>query len=165
MGMTNLASTILPLFEEELKGVCFYEPTLSVWIAPGIVLILLLCSGFVSASEIAFFSLKPSDRLAIDEEKHPRDGRVASLLGDSERLLATILISNNLVNVAVIIILYFCFDKTIEFGQAEPYHYYVVTMPGFEEPEDYESFREYEMVPEEVREAYIRRQLAKEDAE
>ncbi len=44
--------------------------------------------------------------------------------------------------------------ETIEFGQAEPYHYYVVTMPGFEEPEDYESFREYEMAPEEVREAY-----------
>lgn len=103
-------------------------PTSGVWIAFGIVFVLLLCSGFVSASEIAFFSLTPSDRSAIDEEKHPRDTKVSSLLDDSERLLATILISNNLVNVAVIIILYFCFDKTIDFGQAKWLEFLVMTV-------------------------------------
>jgi len=104
---------------DSICSVSVHMPTLGVWIAFGIVLILLLCSGFVSASEIAFFSLNPNDRNTIDERRHPRDERVASLLDDSERLLATILISNNLVNVAVIIILYFCFDKTIDFGHAK----------------------------------------------
>ena len=103
-------------------------PTLGVWIAFGIVLILLLCSGFVSASEIAFFSLSPADRNTIDEEEHRADGKVKALLDDSERLLATILISNNLVNVAVIIILYFCFDKTIDFGQAKWLEFLVMTV-------------------------------------
>ena len=104
---------------DSLNSISVQAPTPGVWIAFGIVLILLFCSGFVSASEIAFFSLKPSDRSSIEEDKHPRDEKVASLLDDSERLLATILISNNLVNVAVIIILYYCFDKTIDFGQAK----------------------------------------------
>ena len=108
--------------------VSIQAPTIGVWIALGIVLILLLCSGFVSASEIAFFSLSPSDRSTIDEEKHPRDTKVASLLDDSERLLATILICNNLVNVAVIILLYFCFDKTIDFGQAKWLEFLVMTV-------------------------------------
>jgi len=103
-------------------------PSPDVWIAFGIVLILLFCSGFVSASEIAFFSLTPSDRSTIDEDKHPADGKVASLLDDSERLLATILISNNLVNVAVIIILYFAFDKTIHFGEAKWLEFLVMTV-------------------------------------
>ena len=57
-------------------------PSLGVWIGFGIVLVLLLCSGFVSASEIAFFSLKPSDRSNIDEGRHKADEKVASLLGD-----------------------------------------------------------------------------------
>ena len=115
-------------FIDSICSVSIHMPTPGVWIAFGIVFILLLCSGFVSASEIAFFSLNPSDRNTIDEEKHPADGKVASLLDDSERLLATILISNNLVNVAVIIILYFCFDKTIDFGQAKWLEFLVMTV-------------------------------------
>ena len=101
---------------------------LGVWVAFVIVLVLLFCSGFVSASEIAFFSLSPNDRNTIDEGKHPADENVTSLLDDSERLLATILISNNLVNVAVIIILYYCFDRTIDFGQAMWLEFIVMTV-------------------------------------
>ena len=115
MKSEEIATTLQWLTSE----VSIQPPTLGVWIAFAIVLVLLLCSGFVSASEIAFFSLNPTDRSTIDEEKHPADRKVAALLDDSERLLATILISNNLVNVAVIIILNFCFVKTIDFGQAK----------------------------------------------
>ena len=111
-----------------MSEISFYMPSLGVWIAFGIVLVLLLCSGFVSASEIAFFSLKPCDRSTIDEGRHKADEKVAALLDDEERLLATILISNNLVNVAVIILLYFCFDKTIDFGQARWLEFLVMTV-------------------------------------
>ena len=111
-----------------ISSVSVQMPTLGVWIGFGIVLILLICSGFVSASEIAFFSLTPNDKRTIDEGKHYADDEVASLLDDSERLLATILISNNLVNVAVIIILYFCFDQTIDFGQAVWLEFLVMTV-------------------------------------
>jgi len=115
-------------FLGSISSISFHAPTLGVWIAFAIVLILLLCSGFVSASEIAFFSLTPNDRNTIDEGEHKADKKVASLLDDRDRLLATILISNNLVNVAVITILYFCFDKTINFGQAKWLEFLVMTV-------------------------------------
>ena len=115
-------------FIDSIYTVSIQMPTLSVWIAFAIVFILLLCSGFVSASEIAFFSLTPNDKRIIEEEKHPADDEVSYLLNDGERLLATILISNNLVNVGVIILLYFCFDKTIDFGQAVWLEFLVMTV-------------------------------------
>ena len=115
-------------FLDSISSISFHAPTLGVWIAFAIVLVLLLCSGFVSASEIAFFSLTPNERNTIDEGEHKADKKVASLLDDRDRLLATILISNNLVNVAVIIILYFCFDKTINFGQAKWLEFLVMTV-------------------------------------
>ena len=121
----------MSVWQEFIDSICTVSvqmPSPGVWFAFGIVIVLLLCSGFVSASEIAFFSLTPNDRSTIDEGEHKADEKVASLLDDSERLLATILISNNLVNVAVIIILYFCFDKTIDFGQAKWLEFLIMTV-------------------------------------
>ena len=68
-------------------------------------LLLLLCSGFVSASEIAFFSLTPKDISELEREQTSRDALVLRLYRNSARLLATILIANNLVNVAIIMLL------------------------------------------------------------
>lgn len=119
------------LIEPWLSTICtvtVQPPSFGVCIALAIVLLLLLCSGFVSASEIAFFSLKPADRAVIDEGRHPADLRIQDLLEDSERLLATILISNNLVNVAVITILSYCFYNTIDFGQAFWLEFLVMTV-------------------------------------
>lgn len=68
--------------------------------------LLLLClSGFVSASETSFFSLSPEELKHISEDESPRCRKAAALLSDSERLLATILTVNNLVNVAIILLL------------------------------------------------------------
>jgi gliding motility-associated protein GldE len=65
---------------------------------------LILLSGFASASEIAFFSLSPADLEAMDPDKSPLDMLVQKLRDDSERTLATILITNNLVNVTIIML-------------------------------------------------------------
>ena len=126
-----MANSLINIWQEladSIGTVSIQSPTPDVWIAFAIVLFLLFCSGFVSASEIAFFSLTPAERSTIDEGKYHSDEKVAALLLDSERLLATILISNNLVNVAVITILYFCFDKTIDFGQARWLEFLVMTV-------------------------------------
>ena len=65
---------------------------------------LILLSGFASASEIAFFSLSPADLESMDPDKSPLDMLVQKLRDDSERTLATILITNNLVNVTIIML-------------------------------------------------------------
>ena len=62
----------------------------------------LLLSGFISGSEIAYFSLTPSQQGALDDSNACR--RVLALLRKPERLLATILIANNLVNVAIVVL-------------------------------------------------------------
>lgn len=93
-------------------------PTTGAWVALCMGVMLLFCSGFVSASETAFFSLSPSDMNEVEAEKHPADRKIKSLLGISERVLATILISNNLVNVAIIMLLNYFILNCIDFGAA-----------------------------------------------
>lgn len=79
-------------------------------------LLLLVLSGFVSASETSFFSLSPEELKHISDDDSPRCRRAASLLSDSERLLATILTANNLVNVAIILLLDLAFSQVLIFG-------------------------------------------------
>ena len=78
--------------------------------------ILLLASGFASASEIAFFSLSPADLSELEDGKHPSDEKIEKLLDDKERLLATILITNNFVNVAIIMLCNIFFMQVFSFG-------------------------------------------------
>ena len=97
------------------NGISVHSPTISAIIAIVLAGLLLLVSGFASASEIAFFSLYPSDLNAIDEKKHPSDEKIRKLLDDTERLLATILITNNFVNVTIIMLCNFFFMSVFEF--------------------------------------------------
>ncbi|WP_018909903.1 gliding motility-associated protein GldE [Prevotella veroralis] len=80
-------------------------------------LFLILLSGFASASEIAFFSLSPADLEAMDPDKSPLDMQVQKLRDDSERTLATILITNNLVNVTIIMLCNYIFNSLFTFGE------------------------------------------------
>lgn len=77
-------------------GLSFYPPTVGSVIAIVTALLLLAVSGFVSASEVAFFSLSPEELKQIRESDNPSDRRIVTLLNNSERLLASILITNNL---------------------------------------------------------------------
>jgi gliding motility-associated protein GldE len=61
-------------------------------------------SGLVSGSETAFFSLTPSDIEIIRSGKHPHDEAIVKLREKPKQLLATILISNNFINVAIVIL-------------------------------------------------------------
>ena len=97
------------------NGISVHSPTISAIIAIVLAGLLVLVSGFASASEIAFFSLSPSDLNAIDEKKHPSDEKIRKLLDDTERLLATILITNNFVNVTIIMLCNFFFMSVFEF--------------------------------------------------
>ena len=78
--------------------------------------VLLLLSGFASGSEIAFFSLTPTDLAELEEEKNPSDKNIKMLREDSERTLATILISNNFVNVTIIMVCNYIFRSLVRFN-------------------------------------------------
>lgn len=65
----------------------------------------LFVSGFVSGSEIAYFSITPQQAEELDES--PRSEAIRRLIAMPERLLATILIANNLVNVTIVVLMSF----------------------------------------------------------
>ena len=65
--------------------------------------LLLMLSGMVSASEVAFFSLSPADLRGIKERQTLSSESVVKLLKKGDSLLATILVVNNLVNIAIVI--------------------------------------------------------------
>lgn len=109
-------------------GVTVVPPTMGAMIALILAILLLYASGFVSASEIAFFSLSPSDLSRIEENEHPSDSRIKALLDDSERLLATILISNNFVNVTIIMLCNFFFASVVDFGNAKLLEFLLITV-------------------------------------
>lgn len=87
-------------------------------IALSLAILLLLVSGFVSASEVAFFSLTPGDINDIREENAPSDPLIQRLLDRSEYLLAAILIANNFVNVAVVMLCTYGINAIVDFSSA-----------------------------------------------
>ncbi len=92
-------------------------PTAGVIIAAVLAAILLFISGYASGSEIAFFSLTPSDLNELDPEKSTIDRNIQMLREDSERTLATILISNNFVNVTIIMLCNYVFASVFQFDE------------------------------------------------
>ena len=124
MDPDSYLSRLAELFD----GVTVYSPSVGAVVAIILAVLLLFASGFVSASEIAFFSLSPKDLSEIEEEGHPSDRRIMELLKDTERLLATILISNNFVNVTIIMLCNFFFAEVVDFGQAVIVEFLVITV-------------------------------------
>lgn len=103
---------------DTLSGVHLMSPSLGVMVAFVLTIILLFLSGFASGSEIAFFSLSPTDVSQLDGEHNDKDKKIEILREDSERTLATILITNNFVNVTIIMLCNYIFTHTVDFGNA-----------------------------------------------
>lgn len=96
----------------------FHPVSAGVIIAAVLAAFLLLLSGFASGSEIAFFSLSPQDIDDLNPERNPADAQVETLRNDSERTLATILITNNLVNVTITMLGNYVFGSLVSFNAA-----------------------------------------------
>jgi magnesium and cobalt exporter, CNNM family len=69
-----------------------------------LLVLLLLFSALISGSEVAFFSMSPQDVHDLRLDKSPASKRIVYLHSISRKLLATILISNNFVNIAIIMV-------------------------------------------------------------
>ena len=94
----------------------FTMPSAAAVVAACVAAFLLLASGFASGSEIAFLSLTRENLNDMAESKSARDKRVIELLKEPEKLLATILIVNDLVNVGVVMLLNFFFMDVLHFA-------------------------------------------------
>jgi putative hemolysin len=82
-----------------------------------VMMLLLVLSALVSGSEIAFFSIKPSQLDDLREDGSTTAKKIVSLLEKPKSLLATILIANNFINIAVIILSAFVTNIVFDFRE------------------------------------------------
>jgi len=81
-------------------------------------ILLLACSAVISASEVAFFSMDPQVLNELEESERKPEKQILRLLNSPQRLLATMLIGNNFVNVAIILLLTQATSSIFNFNSA-----------------------------------------------
>ena len=75
------------------------------WLFLLLIFFLILLSAFLSGSEVAIFGLSNTQKeTLVNEEQNKNSQRIIKLIADPKKLLATILIGNNLVNVAIVLV-------------------------------------------------------------
>ena len=84
-----------------------------------IVVLLLFSSAMISGSEVAYFSLSAADKKKLKRDATKTNERVLKNLENPEKLLATILVANNFVNVAIIILTTYITSNLISFGDSK----------------------------------------------
>ena len=83
-----------------------------------VVAVLLFCSAMISGSEVAYFSLSPIHIHELKEQSTRKEKMVLALLEKPERLLASILITNNFINVGIVIIATFVTGSIFDFSES-----------------------------------------------
>jgi gliding motility-associated protein GldE len=83
-----------------------------------VLFILLILSALISGSEVAFFSLEPKELEELRGNNKHTSSLVIRLLSTPEKLLATILVGNNFVNIAIVILSSFITNSLIDFSDA-----------------------------------------------
>ncbi len=77
------------------------------------VLILVVLSALLSGSEVAMFSISNKQRFELEDQNRNANKRVLTLLKEPKKLLATILIANNFINVSIVMASNFVFNNLI----------------------------------------------------
>ena len=77
------------------------------------VLILVVLSALLSGSEVAMFSISNKQRFELEDQNKNANKRVLTLLKEPKKLLATILIANNFINVSIVMASNFVFNNLI----------------------------------------------------
>jgi len=92
--------------DPEPFSLIIYTVIFEISILLGIVLLFLLlcCSALVSGAEVALFSLTQNDFDTTSEKYSKSMEIISKLLGNPKKLLATILVANNFINIAIVIL-------------------------------------------------------------
>ena len=91
--------------QSSIAGISIHHATASAIISLIVSVVLLGISAVISASEVAFFSLDPQTLDQLEESETKQDKNILRLLKTPQRLLATILIGINFLNVAIILLI------------------------------------------------------------
>lgn len=103
-------------FIELTQGIVVKAPSLEFYFGLLVLILLLFLSALFSGSEVAYFSLTPSDFKALEGKS--KSSKTLKNISHPELLLATLLVANNLVNVAIVILSTFITLSVFDFSQA-----------------------------------------------
>lgn len=84
-----------------------------------LIVLLLISSALISGSEVAYFSLSPKDRQQLSRQKEKNSHFILHNLENPEKLLATILVTNNFINVGIVILSTYATDMLVDFSKAQ----------------------------------------------
>ena len=97
------------------------------WLFLLLIFFLILLSAFLSGSEVAIFGLSNIQKeTLINEEQNKNSQRIIKLIADPKKLLATILIGNNLVNVAIVLVSSLMMNNIFEIYTLSPLLSFIV---------------------------------------
>jgi putative hemolysin len=106
-------------FTPFLSGITINAPDFHIFIGILILLIMLMGSALMSASEVAYFSFRPDDIENFKTNKNKQSQTAIKLYNDPEKLLSTILVANNTVNIAIVLLAAYISSRLFEF-RSEP---------------------------------------------
>lgn len=102
-----------------LSGIVINAPDIKIIIGILFLIILLLGSAMMSAAEVAYFSFRPDDIERFKSNKNKQSKAALKLYNKPEKLLSTILVANNTVNIAIVLLAAFISSNLFDFS-AEP---------------------------------------------
>ena len=88
-----------------------------------VLLLLLGLSALISGSEVALFSLEPKEIESLKSNKKRSAQLILKLLANPEQLLASILVGNNFVNIAIVLLASHISSSLISFGEAKTFEF------------------------------------------
>ncbi|MDP2336504.1 MAG: gliding motility-associated protein GldE [Bacteroidota bacterium] len=106
----------LPMLTAIYWNIQFHPFTLGIAISLLVIMILLVFSALISGSEVAYFSLSPVEKQKIATGSTKRNSFILKNLEYPEQLLATILVTNNFVNVGIVILSSFTVESIVDFS-------------------------------------------------
>ena len=106
----------LPLLTAIYWNIQFHPFTSGMAISILVIVILLVLSAFISGSEVAYFSLTPAEKQKISASPTKKDSYIQKNLDSPEKLLATILVANNFINVGIVIFSSFTIYSLVDFS-------------------------------------------------
>jgi len=102
-----------------ISGIGINAPDFKIVIGFLVIIILLIGSALISACEVAFFSFRPEEVEYFKSEKDKKSKTILSLYNNPEKLLSTVLVANNTINIAVVLLAAYISSRIFDFS-SEP---------------------------------------------
>ncbi len=99
-----------------LSGIIINSPDFKIITGFFVLILLLFGSALMSGSEVAFFSLRPEDLEKFKNKKSKKASAVLKLYSNPEKLLSTILVANNTINIAVVLFAALLSSRVFDFS-------------------------------------------------